>query len=206
MKPLFVLLVLLFIQGCSNNNISETVGETPMVPPTGDNRITSRYCNENNPKLYKVPIVEAKGTIHTGDFAELYECLPSPGPQIVETDYRVLYSIGLKNVKVGQKILIIADGEVTNDDELTHMVGSFIVASTASPTSTKGVSIAKALATNVSREIHHLIIQRQSLHTFTQNYDVIYINFVIYAAQSSQSSGGLTIEQNYGNMIVHFLK
>lgn len=106
----------------------------------------------------------------------------------------VIYSKTV-NVHSGDSVLINGMAELTNDTGGNVGVGRYLAKMNVS------TLVDHAEMTNVTPEMHHLIVQQLWIDLITTDGPVTYL-FVVYAVSLDGQSGYLKVEQGYGGMEV----
>ena len=115
---------------------------------------------------------------------------------------RVIYSIPLYNLTNNKILQITGQFEVTNTLKIPVMIGSNIILAT-SQSETEGIEVDNAVATNVTKEIHHGVIVKARQYKVTSALGMLYLNLVGWAMSYGQNpSDALKVEQHYGHLDV----
>jgi hypothetical protein len=148
----------------------------------------------------------------TGDNSELVTSIPvtygklgincDPGSMYA---FRVVYSMLLEDIKAGDVISFISQGQVSNKLLYNVMVGCYTILGGAKDTT--GIKLTKAATTNLNPERHHHEYLDAGFYKFDEDLDKIFINTIWYSASTAAKAGAsLKVEPNYGNLQVMLFK
>lgn len=140
---------------------------------------------------------------NSGNSSERVTFLPVPA---IGTNYqtRVIFSIQLPTIAVGDLLEAHSSFEVTNNSSTQHvMVGRWM---TLAPSSiaTTGIDISEAAVRNVSKSsMHHDVVADHASYVATMELTGKYLNLVAYSgAELARYNDVITVEQDYGRMFV----
>jgi len=152
--------------------------------------ITATTARSTGPSLYE-----------TGSGTEKAASLPvatSTGASVKT----VLLSIPIGDLTVGQRFTFASEHELTNDLAFNVMVGAWVTL-TNSPTSTAGIKVAEATATNITVNMHHGTVVKVGSYKATEPLSARYVNVVAYSASTAATAGDtVKVEQGYGRLSV----
>lgn len=144
---------------------------------------------------------------NTGDNSELVSTLPvTYGEKKINVDpnsnwaFRVVYSLKLTNIKIGDVISFVAQGEVSNKLTYNVMVASYIILG-KSTKAVKGIEVVEAASTNLNPERHHHKYSDVGFYKFKENFNEVYLNAIWYSASTAAQVGhSIIVEKDYGNI------
>jgi len=129
-------------------------------------------------------------------------------PITVSSPYtkKVVYSVYVGDLVPGDIVLALTDFEATNDHSYNVMIASQIYLASSDLTTTIDAEISEASGFNITPNMHHGVVSRSGALAISDSLTSKYINVLAYAASSAASSGDtLTIEQDYGRLVVFIL-
>lgn len=121
--------------------------------------------------------------------------------------YRVIYSVKLTDIKAGDLIHVVAQGEVTNDVGRDRgvkamynvMVADYLALGT-SDTDVSGLKIRAAMGMNTNPERHHEVVNSNCYYVFEQDFSEVYVNNIYYCASTAAVKGDTLDIEKYGMM------
>lgn len=115
---------------------------------------------------------------------------------------KVVYSVFIPNIYVGDILKITSAFEVTNNYAYNAMIGSYIILGT-SATATTGTILDPANAWNVTPAMHHGVVVKARQWQATADYTDAYINVIGYGSSVNALGGdAFVLEQGYGHLDV----
>lgn len=145
--------------------------------------------------------------LSTGDNSELITKLPvTHGQRGVNNDkgsnwaFRVVYSLKLTNIQVGDAISFVAQGAVSNKLAYNVMVASYVILGNSAK-AIKGIEVVEAAGTNLNPERHHHKYSDVGFYQFQKCFSEIYLNAIWYSASDRAVKGhSIIVEKDYGNI------
>ncbi|MGN6535907.1 MAG: hypothetical protein ACTHKQ_09300 [Mesorhizobium sp.] len=143
---------------------------------------------------------------HSSDDAERNSDLPIVGPNRCN-EYKIVYSVRLPPLRVGDLIEAHADFEVTDPYSYVAMFGHFIVLGN-SPDDVSGVRIGPAATRNMISGIHHDDYDQSASYVIKKAQKNKYVNVVAYSASmlAPDEKQVAKIEQGYGMLSVDVIR
>lgn len=133
---------------------------------------------------------------NSGNSSELVTQLPEGAVK------KVVFSIALPALAVGDLVEAHASFEVTNPYAFNIMVGRQLrIADAAS--AVNGIELSEAATRNISPNMHHDHIQDFGSYVVTDAMVGRFVNFIAYTGSTAYSSGdAAVVEQDYGRLFV----
>jgi hypothetical protein len=116
---------------------------------------------------------------------------------------RVIYSMALPPVNVGDLIQAWATFEASNETPQNVMVGRYLTLTTG-PGVTTGTDISEAATRNITPDMHHDHIQDFGSYRVSAARSGWWLNYIAYAGRNTVQPGEYVIvEQDYGRLMVN---
>jgi len=116
---------------------------------------------------------------------------------------KVVYSVLIPVIYIGDILKITSTFEVTNPYTYNAMIGSYILLGTSATDTTSTNIIDPANAWNVTPAMHHGVVTKSRQWIATADYTNAYINVIGYGASVNAASGdAFVLEQGYGHLDV----
>lgn len=148
---------------------------------------------------------------HTGEGGERITQIRVTGKDKLKNkvepyEKKVIFSVKLTNIKIGDVISIKSVGELTNDRGYNVML-AYYTALGSTATDATGLELTEPKGFNITKDMHHGVFIDTDDYIFEADYATVYINTIVYAASSAAlyGMGGkqiLKVEADYGRLSV----
>lgn len=122
----------------------------------------------------------------------------------VSYNMQVVYSVPI-SAKSDDIIDVSFEGEVTNPQNYTLELGSYIVLGDTETDTTQSKSILRAQGENLTPVGHHMVVEGACKHKFSSDFTG-FVNVVMYSNSTAVGSGQqVEVMQSYGQLdVLHF--